>query len=242
METLEMKLNDPEAYRVASELDVIREHLDLEGKRILELGCGAAWMTRELMQQFRPRHFLATEVDRIQHEKNLCLDDLPGVEFRLGGAESIAAPDGSFDAVFMFKSLHHVPMDRLDDALSEIHRVLTPGGIAYFSEPVYWGDFNALLCLFNDEKAVREQAFSALRRSIERGRFFLQAEVFFQLPGVYADWQEFERRFIHVTHTQHDLSDALRARVKTAFMGHLKEDGAHFMKPHRVDILQRAAP
>lgn len=234
-----MKLNDPDAYRTCTEGDVIREHLELQGKRILELGCGAAWMTRLLVEQFQPAELVATEVDRIQHQKNLAIDDLPQVRFRYGGAEAIEAEDGSFDAVFMFKSLHHVPPELMDQAMGEIHRVLRPGGLAYFSEPVYWGDFNALLSLFHDEQAVRQLAFNALQRAVESSRFESRAQVFFQVPGSYASWEIFEQRFIQVTHTEHRLPKELYERVKTAFLTHMTANGAQFLKPQRADILRR---
>ncbi len=240
MQSSTMKLNDPDAYQVSTELDVIRRHVDLEVEQLLELGCGAAWMTRLLSKELNPRRLIATEVDEIQHRKNLDMREPPeNVEFRLGGAQAVDEPDASIDAVFMFKSLHHVPAEYFQQALAEIRRVLRPGGLAYFSEPVYWGDFNALLSLFHDEKQVREQAFEALRQSVEQGLFELKAEVFFQVPGVYKDWNEFEGRFIKVTHTQHDISPALREQVKQAFHSHMGEDGAHFLKPHRVDILRK---
>jgi SAM-dependent methyltransferase len=236
----EMKLNDPDAYRVATELDVMRENLVLRDQRILELGCGAAWMTRLLMEHFQHAELVATEVDRIQHRKNLAIDDLPCVDFRYGGAEAIDAADGSFDAVFMFKSLHHVPAQLMDQALGEIHRVLKPGGLAYFSEPVYWGDFNTLMSLFNDEQVVRQQAFDALCGAVRRGDFESRAEVFFQVPGTYESWEIFDRRFIQVTHTEHRLSPEQYQRVKDAFMAHMTPEGAYFLKPQRVDILSRA--
>jgi len=236
-----MKLNDPTAYRTATELQIMRQQLDLKGKRILELGCGAAWMTRLLAGQFQPSELVATEVDRIQHQKNLAIDDLPQVQFRYGGAEAIAEADGSFDAVFMFKSLHHVPREQMDQALSEIHRVLKPGGLAYFSEPVYWGDFNALLSLFHDEEAVRKLAFDTLCRAVQSGRFESRAEIFFQVPGTFESWEVFEQRFIQVTHTEHRLAAETYRRVQDAFMEHMTADGAHFLKPQRVDILRRAA-
>jgi ubiquinone/menaquinone biosynthesis C-methylase UbiE len=239
MQGAQMKLNDPSAYRTCDEAAVIREHLDLGGRRVLELGCGSAWMTRLLAEQFGPAELVATEVDRIQHQKNLAIDDLPGVRFCYGGAEAIAEPDASFDAVFMFKSLHHVPAVLMQRALGEIHRVLRPGGLAYFSEPVYWGDFNAVLSLFHDEREVRQLAFDALRRAVDSGRFAPRAEVFFQVPGSYPSWEVFEGRFIRVTHTEHRLSDQTYQRVKAAFTAHMGPDGAHFLKPHRADILQR---
>lgn len=235
-----MRLNAPEAYREASEVELIATLMSLEGRQLLELGCGAGWMTRLLAERFRPARILATEVDRIQLEKNLAQPPIPGVEFRYGGAEAIAAPDASFDAVFMFKSLHHVPRHLMAPSLGEIHRVLVPGGLAYFCEPVYWGDFNAVLSLVHDEREVREAAFEALVQAVESGLFALETEIFFQVTGTYATWEAFADRFLKVTHTQLDLDADREARIRAAFEAHLTPTGAHFLKPHRIDLLRKA--
>ncbi len=237
MNAAEMKLNDPHAYRTMNEEEVIAQHLELRDKQLLELGCGRAWMTRLLAERFAPATLVATEVDRIQHEKNLAIKDLPNVSFRFGGAQSIDAPNQSFDTVFMFKSLHHVPRDLIAPSLREISRVLRPGGQAYFSEPVYWGDFNRILSLFHDEKEVRQVAFEHLRTAVKRGLFELEVERFFQVPGTYESWQTFEQRYIHVTHTEHRIPLDLYERIKAAFLDHMTPDGVHFLKPQ--DILRR---
>jgi SAM-dependent methyltransferase len=233
-----MVLNDPAAYRRCEEVDLIGELLRPEGLRIIELGCGAAWMTRQLSERLGAAAVAAFEVDRIQHAKNLALD-LPGVTFHYGGAESIAEPDGVFDAALMLKSLHHLPMDRMDQAMGEIHRVLRPGGRLYCSEPVYWGPFNDLMRLIDDERVVREAAFESLRRAVDRGLFTLEAEVFFESEGVYPDWEAFEARFIDVTHSERNLDGLRRAEIRAAFEAHLTPAGARFLKPHRVDLLRK---
>lgn len=235
-----MKINDPDAYLTSEEVDVIDGLLELRGARVLELGYGAAWMTRLLTERFAPEHIVATEVDRIQHDKNLALAEaLPNVSFRFGGAETIDDPDGTYDTVLMFKSLHHVPSELMGQALAEIHRVLKPGGLAYFSEPVYWGPFNDVLRLIHDEKEVRAAAFQVLQRAVEEGLFRLQAEVFFQVPGTFETWEIFEDRFLKVTHTELDIDADRYAKVRGLFYRHLTPTGAHFLKPHRVDLLRK---
>ena len=234
-----MRINDPQAYRTMREDDLLAEMLDLKAKRLLELGCGAAHMTRLLAERFDPREIVATEVDQIQHERNLAAAQLLPVSFRLGGAEDIADPDRSYDLVLMFKSLHHVRRDLMDRALQEIHRVLKPGGMAWFSEPVYWGPFNDLLRLVHDEREVREAAFAALKGAIGSGLFELEVEVFFQVPGVYETWEVFEDCFLNITHTELDIDPDRRDQVRHAFERHLTPDGAHFLKPHRSDLLRK---
>jgi len=235
-----MRINDPDQYRTVEEPDIIAELVDIRGARVLELGCGAAHMTRLLVERFGAHSVLATEVDRIQHEKNLRTDDLPQVRFAIGGAEAIDAADEEFDLVFMFKSLHHVPIDMMDRSLREIHRVLRPGGAAWFTEPVYWGPFNALLSMIHDEREARQAAFDALANAVERGDFVCEAEVFFQSPGSYPSWASFAGRFLDVTHTALDLDDTRRGEIRAAFERHLTPTGAHFLRPHRVDLLRKA--
>jgi len=229
---------DPSAYRTCDEIQVVEELVEVKGRRVLELGCGAAWMTRLLATRLGARQVTATEVDRIQHQKNLAIRDLPNVEFRFGGAESIADPDATYDGVFLFKSLHHVPVALMDQALAEIRRVLVPGGYVYISEPVYWGAFNAVMRLIHDERLVRAAAYAAIERAVARGQFRWEHQVFYQSEGVYPSWEAFAERFIQVTHTEHDLDAARLAEVRAAFEGHLTPEGARFLKPHRVDLLR----
>lgn len=236
-----MRLRDADGGPVLDER-VLLDALPLASMpaRALELGCGTARQTRLLAAGGRFSSILALEVDRRQHEKNLAIDDLPGVRFALGGAQEIPAPDGSVDAVFLFKSLHHVPVDLLGRAFEEMHRVLAPGGLVYISEPVFGGDYNEILRLFHDEERVREAAFEATRDAVDKGLFELVSQTFFLAPVRYKSFAEFEEKVIQVTHTEHRLSPELYQRVRAKFEAHLGEDGARFQAPFRVDLLRKA--
>jgi len=233
-----MQLNRPGAYQTTTERELMEELLPLDGVRVLELGCGAAWTTRQLAESYPASRFIATEVDRLQHAKNLQLE-LPNVEFRLEGAQAISEPDASVDIVWMLKSLHHVPAQLMQRAMGEIVRVLKPGGLAWFAEPVYAGPFNDLMSLIHDEKVVRDLAFRSIVSLLESGVMELQAERFINVPGSYADWEAFASRFLDVTHTELSIDDAGYERIRARFMRHMTEDGAHFMKPHRIDLLRK---
>lgn len=232
-----MQISKTPIGRNCDETDVYSVLLELHGKNILELGCGAGVLTRAIAESAPDSHIDAMEVDVIQHEKNLRITDLPNVTFHLSGAQAIPAPDDNYDIVFMFKSLHHVPGDLLDQALREIRRVLKPHGLAYISEPIYAGEFNALVSLFHDEKLVREAAFSALQRAVNEGTFQLKEELFFNTSTVFKDFKDFEKKVIKATHTQHRLDDTTYARVKTQFSRNQSKDGACFTTPMRVDLL-----
>ena len=231
--------SDNVVVALCDEYDVIVNEIPLEGARVLELGCGKAEKTGTIAKRGNVASIVALKVDEIQPALNQKLDDLPNVDFLPGAAEAIPAQDGSFDVVMMFKSLHHVPPNKMDLALREIHRVLKPGGIAWISEPVYAGAFNEILRLFHDEKEVREAAFTAIRQAVKGGHFELIRQRFFATAGHFDSFEQFEERVIRVTHTNHQLSNELLDTVRRKFETHMTDMGANFKNPLRVDILRR---
>ena len=224
---------------VADEPQLVEQRLELDGRDLLELGCGRAAHTRALATAGRDRRVLALEVDELQHGHNLLIDDLPNVRFGLGGAEAIPAADASFDAVFLFKSLHHVPVQRMDDALAEVARVLRPGGHAWISEPIYRDAYNDVLRIFHDESEVRRAASAAIDRALARGPLQLVEQQFFRAERRFADFAAFEQLVIRATHSSHELTDDQWARTRAAFARHAGPDGATFAQPIRVDLLQK---
>jgi SAM-dependent methyltransferase len=139
----------------------------------------------------------------------------------------------------MFKSLHHVPSELMAQSMQEIARVLKPGGLAWISEPVYAGEFNEILRLFHDEKVVRELAFQAVSHAVEAGTLELVEQIFCNTESRFADFNEFDQRIIQVTHTNHQLDEALYQTVKTRFNAHVGETGARFENPARFDLLRK---
>ena len=106
-------------------------------ERVLEIGCGQGDGLRAIVSRFRPRAIDAFDLDEKQVTRARDrLADLSGdgVEVRLwvGDAERIEAKDRSYDAVFELAILHHIPDWRR--ALSEVRRVLRPGGLFLFQE------------------------------------------------------------------------------------------------------------
>jgi len=223
------------------EPEIYNRLLSLDNKHILELGCGGADKTRKIAESGTNRKITAMEVDEIAHQKNLQITDLPNVIFGLAGAQDIPLDDDSVDVVFMFKSLHHVPPELMKPSMREISRVLKPGGLAYISEPIFAGEFNEILRLFHDEKEVREAAFETIKNAVDEGLFTLLEQTFFNSPTRYENFAEFENKIINATHSHHALDDELYQRVKHRFEAHIGEDGAHFLSPVRVDLLQKPA-
>lgn len=225
--------------KTCNEMEELEKLLSLDGKTILELGCGNAEKTRFIATNGYGRKIKSTEVDTVQHANNLLIDDLPNVEFLVAGAENIPLEDGSIDFVFMFKSLHHVPIQLMGTALTEIQRVLKPGGLAYISEPEFKGAFNEVIRIFHDEEEVRKQAYAAINKTISSKEFLPENELFFNTLTTFENFEDFEEKIINVTHTEHKLSEELTQKSKKQFLLNMGRNGAEFLIPMRVNLLKK---
>lgn len=235
-----MQITRPINKTVSSEAEIYSSLLPLQGANIIELGCGSGVTARAIVKDFSPTSYVACEVDRHQHDENVSALDHSGIDFIFAGAESIPFEDSSFDVLLMFKSLHHVPVEKMGQAMAEMHRILKPGGTAYVSEPLYSGEFNDLIKIFHDEKDVREAAFEAEKKAVENGLFQLSSQQFFYLSREFKDFQDFENKLVKVTHTSHEIDDATYKEIKSKYYSNADKKGsAKFYAPMRVDLLTK---
>ena len=97
--------------------------LDLSpGASVVDVGCGAGRAVAELNE----RGVTAIGVDRDELMIDTARERWPGVEFRIGTAQSLPIPDQAVTGYRADKVLHEVPDPAA--ALAEARRVLAPGG------------------------------------------------------------------------------------------------------------------
>ena len=98
--------------------------------RVLEVGCGAGYGATRLCQH--AAQFVGLDVDPgvVAH----AAANVPGTaEFRVYDGERLPFEDARFDVAVSFQVVEHVRDDRL--YVSEIARVLAPGGVLYLTTP-----------------------------------------------------------------------------------------------------------
>jgi SAM-dependent methyltransferase len=106
-------------------LDVLSK-IDWAGKRVLEIGAGVGTDARRIIG--RGGVYTGINVDRgstLMASEALRLFSLPGAALE-GSATALDFPDDTFDVVYSFGVLHHIP--EVARAVAEIQRVLKPGG------------------------------------------------------------------------------------------------------------------
>ena len=118
------------------------------GKRVLEVGCGAGYDAYEFCRNGANYTGIDITPENIERtKKHLRLVGLDG-DIRIGDAENLDFPDGSFDLVFSNGVLHHIP--DITKGLAEIYRVLKPQGefwvTLYHRNSVF---YRLSVCLWN---------------------------------------------------------------------------------------------
>jgi deazaflavin-dependent oxidoreductase (nitroreductase family) len=104
------------------------------GGRVLEIGCGRGVGAQIILERFGASTVTAFDVDpdMVEQARTRLGQYGDRVMVSVGDATAIDAADGSFDAVFDFGIIHHVPDWRR--AVTEVRRVLVPEGRFYFEE------------------------------------------------------------------------------------------------------------
>ena len=104
------------------------------GGTVLEIGCGRGVGVDIILDLFAARHVDTFDLDSrmIARAQDRFHGRTEQVRVWQGDATAIAVEDDHYDAVFDFGIIHHVPQWR--SALSEVYRVLKPGGRFYGEE------------------------------------------------------------------------------------------------------------
>jgi ubiquinone/menaquinone biosynthesis C-methylase UbiE len=106
----------------------------MSGGAALEIGCGRGVGAELVLDRFGADTVDAFDLDprMVDLARRRLAPRGDRVRLWVGDATAIPVPDASYDAVFDFGIVHHVP--RWRDAVAEVRRVLKPGGRLYAEE------------------------------------------------------------------------------------------------------------
>lgn len=118
-------------YDLETRLQVIYGHLlpqDLNGKMLLDAGCGTGWFSLKAMEHGARVTSLDVGINLLEQVGKKCRS-----ERCAGSICALPFPDQTFDFVVSSEVIEHVPEPRL--AVRELARVLKPEGILALTTP-----------------------------------------------------------------------------------------------------------
>jgi ubiquinone/menaquinone biosynthesis C-methylase UbiE len=222
---------------LTTDLHVLERLVALDGKDVLDVGCGGGALVRALVAR------RARAVGLETSEQQLGQARATGVgHFVVGRAEDLPLEDGSVDAVLFMRSLHHVPEPAITAALADAKRVLRPGGVVYVAEPLAEGDYFALVSIVDDETQARAAAQRALAESARAGLERVQT-LEYEVGAVSAGIDSLRKRIVEVDPERGAVFDAHEDELKAAFarLGDERDGGRWFTQPMRADLLRAPA-
>lgn len=129
-------------------LERVDRLVPLAGMQVLEVGCGEGKRTADLAR--RCQSVIGIDPDptalKVAEKRKI-----PNATFKVESGESITLDETTVDVVFFTMSFHHVPVDRMNDALAEAVRVLRPTGSIVFCEIGEPGTEDQAEALFSTE-------------------------------------------------------------------------------------------
>jgi SAM-dependent methyltransferase len=218
---------------LTTDLQVLERLVALDGKDVLDVGCGGGALVRELVA--RGARAVGLEIS----ERQLGAARSSGIgRFVVGRAQELPLEERSLDVVVFMRSLHHVPEPAMVAALADAARVLRPGGLVYVAEPLPEGDYFELVSIVDDETDVRAAAQRALADCAQAGlkrRETLEYEV----GAVSAGVEALRRRIVDVDPERAAVFDARQRQLTEAFhrLGTERDGGRWFTQPMRADLL-----
>jgi ubiquinone/menaquinone biosynthesis C-methylase UbiE len=115
---------------------------DLQGRKVLDLGCGFGWFCRWARQNGAV-HVVGIDVSARMLTRAKVVTRDAAIAYTKADMEQLQLAPASFDLVYSSLALHYVK--RLNELLSEVHRSLVLGGNLVFSveHPIYTAPANA---------------------------------------------------------------------------------------------------
>ena len=101
------------------------------GERVLDVGCGTGSLTILASKRVGTTgrvHGVDASPQMLARARRKTVRARLHIDYRLAGAEALPFPDATFDVILSSLMIHHLSPDVIGAALTEMRRVLVPGG------------------------------------------------------------------------------------------------------------------
>ncbi|MDF5723984.1 MAG: bifunctional 2-polyprenyl-6-hydroxyphenol methylase/3-demethylubiquinol 3-O-methyltransferase UbiG [Rhizonema sp. PD37] len=127
---LHQKLHVMNPIRGNFTIELLKKYGISRSHKIVEIGCGGGILSEYIARQGFNVIGIDISEGAIEVAKQHALLDHIEIEYQTGSVYQLTFPNNSFDVVFSSDFLEHI--EDLDKAISEMSRILKPGGIFVF--------------------------------------------------------------------------------------------------------------
>lgn len=148
---------------------------NVKNEKILDFGCGAGQLLKEVVSYFPDNHYVGTDLslEGIKRARK----KLPNIKFlKTEGGKNLPFSDNEFDTVLATDVIEHVY--DIPVLLSEWNRILKRGGKIVITTPYFGFIKNVVICLIKFEKVfdttgphIRFFTDNSLKRTLEKFGF-----------------------------------------------------------------------
>lgn len=188
---------------------------DAGARSVLDIGCGGGALSSTLSRHGHAVTGIDPDGDAIARAR----EGVPDARFEQATAEALPFADASLDAAVFLNALHHVPVPLMRQALSEVRRVLRPGGTLIVVEPLAEGSFFEVMRPVEDETDIRREALAALRADIAAGNWTELSEQRYDRFTDFASVDGFIDYLVAVDPARRASADAQRAELDALLKG-----------------------
>ena len=147
----------------------------LQGKAVLDLGCGYGWHCKYAAQQGAAQ-VLGIDLSPKMLEEAKRRNTENTIEYRVCGIEEYEYPENMWDCVISNLALHYI--ENIEAVFQKVHRTLRQGGVFLFNieHPVFTAGVGQV-CIYNYEGKPQYWPVDLYFISGERSTHFLGCEV-----------------------------------------------------------------
>jgi len=184
----------------------IEEFVQLNGKTLLDIGCGDGRLTALLAGKADAITAIDPDNSRIETARR----NINGVNFRVGSGEELDFAEETFDIVLFSYSLHHQDCAK---ALAEARRAARHDGQILIIEPVHDGEYSLLVSIFEEDES------SLLRKTLEyitSGSFNILRKDTYCVDHPFADEKELYTYFMknYMTEKNDGAAEKMQAIIE----------------------------